>query len=61
MLLQLASGGVFGMDQPVSLQLLGSEGSRLRLEGIAMELEDSLYPLLREASPRPMTWIAFLA
>ncbi len=48
---QLASGGVFGMDQPISFQLLGSEASRAKLEGVAMELEDSLYPLLREACP----------
>lgn len=45
---QLASGGVFGMDQPINFQLLGSEESQRKLEGVAMELEDSLYPLLRE-------------
>jgi len=28
--------------------MLGSERSREALEGVAMELEDSLYPLLRE-------------
>lgn len=38
------------MDQPVSFQLLGREKSRLKLEGVAMELEDSLYPLLREVT-----------
>lgn len=47
-LLQLASGEVFGTDQPIALNLLGSERSREALEGVAMELEDSLYPLLRE-------------
>ena len=47
---KLASGEVFGRDQPVALQLLGSERSREALEGVAMELEDSLYPLLREVS-----------
>lgn len=46
--LQLASGEVFGKDQPMALQLLGSERSKEALEGVAMELEDSLYPLLRE-------------
>jgi lactate/malate dehydrogenase, NAD binding domain len=45
---QLASGEVFGRDQPIALHLLGSERSRVALEGVAMELEDSLYPLLRE-------------
>ena len=46
--MQLASGEVFGQDQPIALQLLGSERSAQALEGVAMELEDSLYPLLRE-------------
>lgn len=36
----LASGEVFGRDQPISLSLLGSERSREALEGVAMELED---------------------
>jgi hypothetical protein len=45
---QLASGEVFGKNQPVALQLLGSNRSFEALEGVAMELEDSLYPLLRE-------------
>ncbi|CAL8462477.1 g2010 [Coccomyxa elongata] len=48
LLFMLASGGVFGMDQPISFQLLGSQESQRKLEGVAMELEDSLYPLLRE-------------
>lgn len=45
---QIAAGEVFGPNQPVVLQLLGSERSRDALEGVAMELEDSLFPLLRE-------------
>lgn len=91
--MQIASGGVFGPDQPVSLNMLGSERSLEAMEGVAMvgslqplsskshghpfcysgtrmrllliraksereisllvpvqELEDSLYPLLREVS-----------
>lgn len=48
LLFMLASGEVFGKEQPLALQLLGSERSRQALEGVAMELEDSLYPLLRE-------------
>lgn len=39
---------MFGKNQPIALQLLGSSRSREALEGVAMELEDSLYPLLRE-------------
>ncbi|GAV64749.1 Ldh_1_N domain-containing protein/Ldh_1_C domain-containing protein [Cephalotus follicularis] len=50
LLFKLASGEVFGPDQPITLKLLGSERSFEALEGVAMELEDSLYPLLREVS-----------
>ncbi|KAE8810887.1 malate dehydrogenase [Hordeum vulgare] len=50
LLFKLASGEVFGQDQPIALKLLGSERSLQALEGVAMELEDSLYPLLREVS-----------
>lgn len=50
LLFMLASGEVFGKNQPIALQLLGSQRSREALEGVAMELEDSLYPLLREVS-----------
>ncbi|XP_031481995.1 malate dehydrogenase [NADP], chloroplastic-like [Nymphaea colorata] len=50
LLFKIASGEVFGQDQPVALRLLGSERSFRALEGVAMELEDSLFPLLREVS-----------
>lgn len=50
LLFKIASGEVFGPDQPISLKLLGSERSFAALEGVAMELEDSLYPLLRQVS-----------
>jgi malate dehydrogenase (NADP+) len=50
LLFKLASGEVYGQDQPIALRLLGSERSREALEGVAMELEDSLFPLLREVS-----------
>ena len=39
---------MYGKDQPIELNLLGSERSYSALEAVAMELEDSLYPLLRE-------------
>ncbi|PHT64307.1 Malate dehydrogenase [NADP], chloroplastic [Capsicum chinense] len=50
LLFKIASGEVFGPDQPIALRLLGSERSLQALEGVAMELEDSLYPLLREVN-----------
>ena len=48
LLFKIASGEVYGQDQPMILRLLGSERSKEALEGVAMELEDSLFPLLRE-------------
>ncbi|KAK9187211.1 hypothetical protein WN944_018603 [Citrus x changshan-huyou] len=48
LLFKLAAGEVLGPDQPIALKLLGSERSLQALEGVAMELEDSLFPLLRE-------------
>jgi len=48
LLFQIASGLTFGADQPVALHLLGSERSKDAVQGVAMELEDSCYPLLRE-------------
>lgn len=54
LLFMLCSGDVFGADQPVILQLLGSERSKEALEGVRMELEDSLYPLLREVQVRAL-------
>ena len=48
LLFKIASGEVYGQDQPIVLRLLGSERSKEALEGVAMELEDSLFPLLRE-------------
>ncbi|GAQ79539.1 malate dehydrogenase (NADP+) [Klebsormidium nitens] len=50
LLFKIAAGEVFGQDQPIALNLLGSSRSREALEGVAMELEDSLFPLLREVS-----------
>ncbi|XP_073144185.1 malate dehydrogenase [NADP], chloroplastic [Henckelia pumila] len=50
LLFRLASGEVFGPNQPIALKLLGSQRSIQALEGVAMELEDSLFPLLREVS-----------
>eukprot|EP00249_Psilotum_nudum_P017111 c26166_g7_i1 orf=396-2072(-) len=50
LLFKIASGEVFGPNQPVALNLLGSNRSRIALEGVAMELEDSLFPLLREVN-----------
>jgi malate dehydrogenase len=54
----LASGQVFGHDQPIQLQLLDIEPCLKVLGGVVMELEDCEYPLLTKvlsgADPREM-------
>ena len=48
LLFRIASGEMFGKDQPVVLQLLEipAEGPQKALKGVAMELEDCAFPLL---------------
>jgi len=43
---RLASGQVFGFDQPVILQLIEIEPGMGALQGVAMELQDGAFPLL---------------
>jgi len=42
-----ATGLVLGEDQPVILRLLEIEPAMKSLEGVAMEIEDGAYPLVR--------------
>ena len=46
-LFRIASGQMFGPDTTVDLQLLELEAALPALEGVAMELEDCAFPLLR--------------
>ncbi len=46
LLFRIASGQMFGPDQPVQLHLLELEASLSALHGIAMELDDCAFPLL---------------
>ena len=50
LLFRIASGQMFGEDQPVILQLLEIpvEGPQKALRGVAMELEDCAFPLLQD-------------
>ena len=50
LLFRIASGQMFGEDQPVILQLLEIpvEGPQKALKGVAMELEDCAFPLLQD-------------
>jgi len=43
---RIASGQMFGPDQPVALRLLEIEPAMRALEGVTMELEDCAFPLL---------------
>ena len=43
---RIASGAVFGADQPVALRLLEIEPALPALEGVVMELDDCAFPLL---------------
>lgn len=43
---RIASGQVFGTDQPVILQLIEIEPALPALQGVAMELQDGAFPLL---------------
>ncbi|MBB71261.1 MAG: malate dehydrogenase [Legionellales bacterium] len=44
---RIASGQMFGPDTEVELQLLELEGALPALEGVAMELDDCAFPLLK--------------
>lgn len=48
---QIASGQVFGLDQPVIIKMLDIEFAKQGLLGLAMELEDMDLPLLHGAVP----------
>jgi malate dehydrogenase len=50
LLFRIASGEMFGKDQPLILQLLEipMEGPQKALKGVAMELEDCAFPLLTD-------------
>ncbi len=48
LLFRLAGGAVFGCDQPLELRLLEVRSAMKALEGVAMELDDCAFPLLRK-------------
>ena len=47
LIFRVASGEVFGPEQPIALRLLEIPPAMGALRGVAMELEDCAYPLLR--------------
>ncbi len=46
LLFRIASGAMFGVDQPVSLRLIEIEPGMKALAGVVMELDDCAFPLL---------------
>ena len=47
---RIASGGLFGPDQPVELRLIEIAPALKPLEGVMMELHDCAFPLLHDVS-----------
>jgi len=48
LLFRIASGSVFGPDQPVELSLIEIEPGLVPLSGVVLELEDCAFPLLKK-------------
>ncbi|MGE9268001.1 MAG: malate dehydrogenase [Verrucomicrobiales bacterium] len=51
LLFRIASGAMFGPDQPVNLRLIEIEPGMKALEGTVMELDDCAFPLLQDIVP----------
>jgi malate dehydrogenase len=51
LLFRIASGSMFGPDQPVILHLIEIEPALPALQGVVMELEDGAFPLLKGVVP----------
>jgi len=48
LLFRIATGEIFGKDQPVNLRLIEIEPGMAALKGVMMELDDCAFPLLNE-------------
>src|ERR1700730_14895214 len=59
LLFRIASGEVFGPDQPVALQLLEITPALATLNGTLMELEDCAFPLLADVRATDVAEEAF--
>jgi malate dehydrogenase len=51
LLFRIASGSMFGPDQPVELKLIEIPEALKALDGVVMELEDCAFPLITRISP----------
>ena len=59
LLFRIASGDMFGADQPIVLRMLEIEPAMKALEGVAMELDDCAFPLLQGMVPASDPMVAF--
>jgi len=48
---RIASGAMFGPDQPIALSLIEIPNALSALEGVVMELHDCAFPLLKSITP----------
>src|SRR5947208_16700223 len=48
---RIASGAMFGREQPVALTLIEIPNALGALEGVVMELRDCAFPLLKSITP----------
>jgi malate dehydrogenase len=55
LLFRIASGAMFGEHQPLILHLIEIEPVIPALRGLAMELEDGGFPLLKASLSRPVS------
>src|SRR5437870_4090859 len=51
LLFRIASGAMFGPDQPIVLHLIEIESALSALQGVVMELDDCAFPLLKGVVP----------
>src|SRR5256886_12110907 len=51
LLFRIASGEMFGPDQPLALHLIEIPAALGALEGVVMELQDCAFPLLQSVVP----------
>ena len=51
LLFRIASGSMFGPDQPIELHLIEIPEAIKALEGVVMELEDCAFPLIKKLIP----------
>jgi len=51
LLFRIASGALFGPNQPVNLRLIEIEPALGALNGVVMELADCAFPLLNSVTP----------